>query len=339
MKTLNVAIVGAAGVVGQETLRQLAARHFPVGEIRVLATSRSAGATVRFRHKDYVIEETTPECFDGIDLAFFSATTAASLELAPEAVRRGAVVIDKSNAFRMNPRVPLAVPEVNPGAMHNHEGIIASPNCSTIQLVVALKPLYDVAGIRRAIVATYQSVSGTGREAMDELRQQTGEILAGRAPARTVYPHQIAFNLLPHIDAFEANGYTGEEMKLVRETRKILGDDGLAITATAVRVPVYIGHSEAVVIETERKITAAGAREILSRTPGVVVVDNPASLEYPMPASAAGRDEVFVGRIREDLAFENGLSMWVVADNLRKGAATNAVQIAEYLLANGLVGR
>ena len=337
MPTYKVAVLGAAGAVGQEVLRQLHERNFPVGELVLLATSRSAGHKVRWRGNDYTIAEATPDSFEGVDVAFFAATTGASKELGPEAVRRGAVVIDKSNAFRMDPKVPLAVPEVNPDAIRGHKGIIASPNCSTIQMVVALKPIHDAARLKRVVVSTYQSVSGTGREAMDELRDQTGQALRGEAPARSVYPHQIAFNLIPQIDSFDELGYTGEEMKMTNETRKIFDLPDLPVAATTVRVPVFISHSESVLVETERKLTAAQAREILAKAPGIVVVDEPKKGIYPMPVDAAGRDEVFVGRIREDISSPNGLHLWVVSDNLRKGAATNAVQIAEFVIASDLL--
>lgn len=337
MRTYNVAIVGAAGLVGRQTLERLEERRFPLGKLKLLATSRSAGLKIRAFGQDFEVGETTPEAFDDIDLAFFAASTQASRELAPEAVRRGAVVIDKSNAFRMDPAVPLVVPEVNPQAARRHQGILASPNCSTIQMVMVLKPLHDAFRATRVIVSTYQAVSGTGREAMEELREQTGKILQNQPVKPEVYPYQIAFNVLPHIDAFDEVGYTGEEMKMVNETRKILEDWNLRITATTVRVPVYIGHSEAITVDFEKPVTPEAARAILSQTRGVVVVDDPQSLRYPMPIEAAGHDDVFVGRIRADLSSDNGLNLWVVADNLRKGAATNAVQIAEFLVEEGLL--
>lgn len=332
----NVAILGASGLVGQTLLRLLEERNFPVGKLRILATARSAGQTVTFRGQELVIEEATPDAFAGVDIAFFAASNEASRELAPEAVRRGAVVIDKSSYWRMHPEVPLAVPEVNPDAIRQHRGIIASPNCSTIQLVLPLKALHDAAGLKRVVVSTYQAVSGTGKEAVEELRRQAPRVLAEEDPEPQVYPRPIAFNVLPHCDSFQENGYTREEMKLTLETRKILGLPDLPIAATAVRVPVFTGHSEAVLVETEEKLTAAQAREVLARMPGVVVVDDPAALAYPDPLMAAGRDEVFVGRIREDLSSPTGLWLWVVSDNLRKGAATNAIQIAEFLIREGL---
>lgn len=337
MHPLNVAVVGT-GAVGQTMLQVLAERNFPVGKLKVLATSRSAGKTVKFKGKDHIIEETAPDSFEGIDLALFAGGEASKL-FAREAVKRGAVVIDNSSTFRLDPEVPLVVPEVNPQDVRWHKGIIANPNCSTIQMVVALKPLHDVAHIKRIVVATYQAVSGAGQEAMEELRQQSVQILAGekKEVKGTVFPHQIAFNCLPHIDVFLDNGYTKEEMKMVYETQKIMGDQSIRVTATTVRVPVFNGHSEAVNIETETKLTAAEAREILSRAPGVIVVDDPQAKAYPLPIMASGRDEVFVGRIREDISVECGLNLWVVADNLRKGAATNAIQIAEVLLKEGLL--
>ncbi|HBT47814.1 MAG TPA: aspartate-semialdehyde dehydrogenase [Peptococcaceae bacterium] len=336
MRELNVAVVGT-GAVGQTFLQVLAERNFPVGKLKVLATSRSAGKTVRFKDRDYTVEETTPASFEGVDLALFAGGEASKL-FAREATARGAVVIDNSSTFRLDPEVPLVVPEVNPQDVRWHKGIIANPNCSTIQMVVALKPLHDAARIKRVVVATYQAVSGAGQEAIEELRQQSRQVLEGEQEIRgSVFPYQIAFNCLPHIDVFLENGYTKEEMKMVYETQKIMGDPGIRVTATTVRVPVFNGHSEAVTVETERKLTAQEAREILRRAPGIVVVDDPQGKAYPLAVQASGRDEVFVGRIREDISVESGLNLWVVADNLRKGAATNAVQIAEVLLQEGLL--
>lgn len=332
MNQQHVAILGASGVVGQELLRLLVERRFPLASLKILASSRSAGQTVRFNGEELTIEEVTPDSFRGVDIAFFAASNDASKELAPEAVKRGAVVIDKSSYWRMHPDVPLAVPEVNPAAIRAHKGIIASPNCSTIQLVMALKPLHDAAGLERVVVSTYQSVSGTGKDAMAELREQAPKVLAGEPFEPKIYEKQIAFNVLAHCDAFGPDGYTKEETKLVNETRKILGVPDLRISATAVRVPVLISHSEAVLIETRRPLEPAEARELLSRMPGVVVQDDPDNMAYPDAVAAAGRDEVFVGRIRKDLSSPNGLWLWVVSDNLRKGAATNAIQIAEFLL-------
>ncbi|MHB1420627.1 MAG: aspartate-semialdehyde dehydrogenase [Bacillota bacterium] len=335
MKAYNVAVVGT-GAVGQAMLDVLEERKFPVGALKVLATSRSAGKNVMFAGQEYTIEETTPQSFEDIHIALFAGGD-ASKQFAHEAVLRGAVVIDNSSTFRMDPDVPLVVPEVNPQAVDGHRGIIANPNCSTIQMVVVLKPLHDAARITRVVVSTYQAVSGAGSDAMDELREQTGKLLAGEEIVPKVFPYQIAFNLLPQIDAFLDSGYTKEEMKMINETQKILGDDSIRVTATTVRVPVYISHSESVNVETERKITAATARELFSRSPGIVVLDRPEDKIYPLPVNAAGKDEVFVGRIREDNSIPNGLNMWVVSDNLRKGAATNAIQIAELLLKRNLL--
>ncbi len=330
----NVAVVGATGAVGKEMIEVLEERKFPVGTLKLFASERSAGGSLTFRNQDYVVELLQDDVFKGIDIALFSAGEKISIQFAPAAARAGAVVIDNSSAFRMNPEVPLVVPEANPDAAMKNNGIIANPNCSTIQMVVALKPLHDRARIKRIVVTTFQSVSGKGKEAMDELFEQTKSLLSFQEVRAEVFPHQIAFNCLPHIDAFLENAYTKEEMKMVNETRKIFGDDGIGITATTVRVPVYIGHSESVNIETEDNISANEARAILSAAPGVVVYDDPQRNIYPMPVDSAGRDEVFVGRIRADESIPNGLNLWIVADNLRKGAATNAVQIAEILIAS-----
>lgn len=335
MKQYNIALVGI-GAVGSTILEVLEQRNFPVKSLKILATSRSAGRKISFNGQEYEIEETTADSFDGVDVAFFAGGAASKL-FAKEAAARGTVVIDNGSAFRLDPEVPLIVPEVNPEDIKEHKGIIANPNCSTIQMVVALKPLYDAAGIKKVIVSTYQAVSGAGQEAMDELLQQTEDLAAGREVTPKAFPYQIAYNLIPHIDVFMDNGYTREEMKMVNETRKMFHDDSMAISATTVRVPVLRSHSEAITIETEQKLTAQEAREILAKAPGIVVVDDPAELKYPMPLFTSHRDEVFVGRIREDLAFENGLSFFVVADQLRKGAATNAVQIAELLVDYGLI--
>ena len=329
----KVAVVGATGAVGGQMIELLEERKFPVEALLPLASVRSAGGTVTFRGNALTIEELTGDSFNGIDLALFSAGSDVSKEHAPIAVKAGAVVIDNSSAWRMDQAVPLVVPEVNPYDVTQHQGIIANPNCSTIQLVVVLKPIHDQFQIKRIVVTTFQSVSGTGKEAMDELMEECQALLNFQAPQPSVYPHQIAFNCLPHIDEFLASGYTKEEMKLVHETRKILGERALAITATTVRVPVYIGHSEAVNIETARKLTANEARAVLSMAPGVKVYDDPAHALYPMPLDVVGTDEVFVGRVREDESIPNGVNLWVVADNLRKGAALNAVQIAELLVA------
>ncbi len=333
-KTYKVAVVGATGAVGSEMLRILEERDFPVAEVRPLASARSAGATVRFRGDEVKVRELTPESFGGIDIALFSAGGSVSARFAPAAVEAGAVVVDNTSHFRMEPDVPLVVPEVNPHAIagYRERGIIANPNCSTIQMVVVLKPLHDAGRIRRVVVSTYQAVSGTGKRAIEELERQTRELLNFRQPTREVYPHTIAFNCLPHIDVFLDNGYTKEEMKMVNETRKILEDPSVRVTATTVRVPVFYGHSEAVNVELERPLTAAEARSLLERAPGVVVVDEPGEARYPLAQDAAGKDPVFVGRIRQDMSVDHGLDLWVVADNVRKGAALNAVQIAEILV-------
>lgn len=328
----TVAVVGATGAVGAEMIEVLEERKFPVGVLVPLASIRSAGETVTFQGQEHIVKELTKDSFTGVDVALFSAGADVSREFAPVAAKAGTVVIDNSSAWRMDKDVPLVVPEVNPADVVSHRNIIANPNCSTIQLVVALKPLHDRARIRRIVVTTFQSVSGTGKDAMDELMEECRDLLSFRTPEPKVYPHQIAFNCVPHIDDFLPSGYTKEEMKLLNETRKIIGDMSIHVTATTVRVPVYIGHSESVNIETEHKLSANEARAILSTAPGVVVYDDPQHNVYPMPLDVVGKDDVYVGRIREDESIPNGLNLWVVADNLRKGAATNAVQIAELLI-------
>lgn len=330
MKSFNVAVVGT-GVVGSTILELLEERDFPVKSLKLLATSRSAGKKVSFKGQEYLIKETTPEAFAGVDIAFFAGGAASKL-FAQDAVDRGAIVIDNGSAFRMDPEIPLVVPEVNPEDIKNHKGIIANPNCSTIQMAVALKPIYDAVGITRVVVSTYQAVSGAGQEALEELLQQNRDVEAGLPVSPKAFPYQIAYNLIPQIDVFMDNDYTREEMKMVNETKKMFHDEKLAITATTVRVPVIRSHSEAINIETERKLTATEAKEIFCQAPGIVVVDDPKELKYPMPLFTSQRDEVFVGRIREDISCEKGLSFFVVADQLRKGAATNAVQIAELLI-------
>jgi len=334
MKRYNVAIVGATGAVGQELLKILLEREFPVGGLKLLATERSAGRVIEYAGRNYTVEATTAEAFDGVDIALFAGGS-ASKDFAREAARRGAVVVDNSSAFRMDPDVPLVVPEVNPEDVRVHKGIIANPNCSTIIMVVPLKVIDDAAKIKRVVVSTYQAVSGAGKEAIDELTAQVSLVSEGREVVPEVFPYQIAFNLIPHIDVFSEMDYTREEWKMVNETKKIMHNDNIRITATTVRVPVYRSHSESVNIETERKITAAEARELLARSPGVIVQDSPADKEYPMPLMTSDRDEIFVGRIREDNSTANGLNMWVVSDQLRKGAATNAVQIAELVIKYG----
>jgi aspartate-semialdehyde dehydrogenase len=334
----TVAIVGATGAVGEQLLEVLEERLFPVGELRLFASERSAGQFLEFRSRRLRVEVLREDSFAGVDLALFSAGRSVSARFAPLAVAAGAVVIDNSPAFRLEPDVPLVVPEVNAAeiAAYRNRGIVANPNCSTIQMVVALKPIHDAARIRRVVVSTYQSVSGAGRLAMEELKDQTIALFNGRDLAKNRFPHQIAFNCIPHIDAFLENGYTREEMKIVHETRKILGEPSLRITATAVRVPVFCGHSESVNIETEKKLTAAEAREILRSAPGVLLRDEPEKNDYPMPIDSVGSEATLVGRVREDESIPNGLNLWIVADNLRKGAALNAVQIAEILLRDHL---
>ncbi len=337
-RKFSVAVAGATGAVGLEMIKTLEQRRFPVGRIKLLASERSEGKELKFQGKAVKVERLTQDSFQGIQIALFSAGASRSLEFAPAAAAAGAVVVDNSSAFRMDPEIPLVVPEVNPRAIGQYKkrGIIANPNCSTIQMVVALKPIHDVARIKRIVVSTYQSVSGTGLKAIDELLAQTKAILNGQPIQKKVYPHQIAFNCLPHIDAFLENGYTKEEMKMVNETRKIMEDPTIRVTATTVRVPVLYGHSESVNIETEKKLTPREVREILSRAPGVAVLDNPGLSEYPLAIHCAGRDETFVGRIRADESIPKGINMWIVSDNIRKGAALNAVQIAEILIAQYL---
>ncbi len=330
----NVAVVGATGAVGNEMLATLEQRNFPVNQLKLLASTRGAGTRLEFRGKSYTVEVLNENSFPGVDIGLFSAGGSVSEKFAPIAGNAGCVVIDNTSAFRMDPQVPLVVPEVNAHAIaqYSKKNIIANPNCSTIQMVVALKPIHDVARIKRIVVSTYQAVSGTGKRAIKELENQVLAIYTQKEVKKEVYPHQIAFNCLPHIDVFFDNGYTKEEIKMVNETKKIMEDDSIRVTATTVRVPVFYGHSESVNIETEKKITANQVRELLSKAPGVVVVDNPKKFEYPLAIHAAGRDETFVGRIREDESIPNGINMWVVADNIRKGAALNAVQIAEILI-------
>ncbi len=337
MKEFNVAVAGATGNVGRVMVRVLEERNFPVARLKLLASERSAGkVSVPFRDEEIPVELLCEDSFKGVDLALFSAGAGVSLKYAPAAWERGCVVVDNSSAWRMDPDVPLVVPECNPQdiALYRKKGIIANPNCSTIQMVIVLKPIHDAAGIKRIVVSTYQSVSGTGWKAIVELEEQSRALMSGAAAesvACRVYPHRIAFNCLPHIDMFLENGYTKEEMKMVNETRKILGDPTMAITATTVRVPVFRSHSESVNIETRRKISPQEVRELLARMPGVRVVDDPSRNLYPLATEAAGRDETLVGRIRADESIEKGINLWVVADNIRKGAATNAVQIAEVL--------
>jgi aspartate-semialdehyde dehydrogenase len=328
----TVAVVGATGAVGTEILSVLAERKFPVDQVLPLASLKSAGSVVSFDGGDLVVKLLTQDSFKDVDIALFSAGGDVSKEYAPVAAKAGAVVIDNSAVWRMDPQVPLVVPEVNPHDIAKHKGIIANPNCSTIQMVVVLKPLHDEAKITRIVVSTYQSVSGTGKDAMDELAEQCRQLLSFGDIKPKVYPHQIAFNCLPHIDDFLPNGCTKEEMKMVHETRKIMGDQSIGVSATTVRVPVFVSHAESINIETKKKLSAEEARTILSMASGVQLFDDPSRGVYPLQVESAGTDAVFVGRIREDDSIPKGLNMWVVADNLRKGAALNAVQIAEELV-------
>jgi aspartate-semialdehyde dehydrogenase len=336
---LVIAVVGATGVVGRTMVQVLGERAFPMAELRLLASGRSAGRTVQVGGKTLEIQEAVGEAFDGVDIALFSAGADISRDLAPQAVARGATVIDNSAAWRMDPAVPLVVSQVNPGDLETHEGIIANPNCSTMQLVPVLMALRDSAGIERVVVDTYQSVSGTGAEAIAELEGQVRAHVAGEPKTHTVYPHEIAFNALPEIDVFLDNGYTKEEWKVVTESRKILHLPDLRISCTAVRIPVFVSHSEAVHVETRDPLTPEQARRLFASVPGVVVQDEPSAHEYPLASTSAGRDEVFVGRVRQDPSIDGGrgLALWIVSDNLRKGAATNAVELAELLVGRGWV--
>ncbi|TKJ30630.1 aspartate-semialdehyde dehydrogenase [bacterium (candidate division B38) B3_B38] len=335
-KKYNFAIVGALGKVGTEMTRILEASSLPINSVTLMDLPRFAGERVTFRGEELSVVAAEEKSFRGVDIAFFSAGGEASKELAPLANKAGCLVIDNSAAFRMDPQVPLVVPEVNPRDVEWHRGIIANPNCSTIQMVVVLKPLHDAYTIKRVVVSTYQAVSGTGKAAVDELEQQIRDHVKGETLSWEVYPHQIAFNALPHIDIFQENLYTKEEMKMVHETHKML-DESIKVTATTVRIPVVVGHSESVNIETEKPFALKELRQLLSKAPGVVVEDDPFRNIYPLALKAAGRDEVFVGRIRRDDTIPNGINLWIVADNLRKGAALNAVQIAELIIKEELV--
>jgi aspartate-semialdehyde dehydrogenase len=332
----SVAVVGATGAVGEILLDVLAERRFPISRLRVLASDRSAGATVRFQGDALSVEPARPQLFDGIDLVFFAATGSLSKALAPEAQRRGAVVIDKSSTWRMDPGVPLVVPEVNPDAAMKHRGILACPNCTTIGFVMALEPLRRAAGLRSVVVTTLQAASGAGRDGTDELSRQTVALANGDEPEAKVFPRTLAGNVLPLCESFREDGYSTEEMKLLLETRKIFELPDLALSVTCIRVPVAVGHSAALLVETERPLSPAAARAALDAFPGVRVVDDPSRNVFPTPKDVAGRDEVLVGRIRRDLGSDR-LWLWEVSDNLRKGAATNAVQTAELLLARGLI--
>jgi aspartate-semialdehyde dehydrogenase len=332
---LTVAVVGATGVVGRTMIAVLHEREFPMSDLRLLASGRSAGRTVSVEGRTLEIAEAVPEAFEGVDIALFSAGGDVSRELAPEAAKRGTTVIDNSSAWRMDPTVPLVVSQVNPDDMEGHEGIVANPNCSTMQMAPVLMALRDTVGIERVVVDTYQSVSGTGADALAELEGQIRAHVAGEPKRAEVYPHPIAFNALPEIDVFLPNGYTKEEWKVVNENRKILGLPDLRISCTAVRIPVFVAHSEAIHVETREPLTPERARELFAGVPGVVVQDDPSTHAYPLASEAAGRDEVFVGRVRQDPSIPDGrgLAFWVVSDNLRKGAATNAVELAEILVA------
>lgn len=338
MKGYNVAVVGATGAVGNEMVATLAQRKFPVKKLTLLASARSIGKTLTYMGEEVPIDELKEDSFKDIDIGLFSPGGAVSQKFAPIAAANGCVVIDNTSAFRMDPDIPLVVPEVNEHAikLYKNKGIIANPNCSTIQMVVVLKPLHDAARIKRVVVSTYQAVSGTGKKAIYELEQQVLSIYNNKPIEKKVYPWQIAFNCLPHIDSFLEDGYTKEEMKMVDETKKIMEDDTIRVTATTVRVPVFYGHSESVNVEFEKDLSPDQARKMLKKAPGVKVVDDPAKNKYPLAIDAAGKDDTFVGRIRRDESIPHGLNMWIVADNIRKGAALNAVQIAEVLAARYL---
>lgn len=343
MRKFNTAILGATGAVGQEFLNLIAERNFPFQNLKLLASERSAGKKIEFLGQTYTVEEATADSFKGVEIALF-AGGAASKTLAPEAVKRGAVVIDNSSAFRMDPSVPLIVPEVNPEAIKDHKGIIANPNCSTIIMVMALKPIHDAVKIKRVVVSTYQAVSGAGKEGIDELNNQVQAVAANRPVEAKILPsasqpkhYQMAFNLLPQVDVFLDDGYSKEELKMVQETQKILNDPSVAVTATTVRVPVFRSHSEAVNLELAGPLSAAEAKKLLAAFPGVIVEDDPVNQIYPMPLYTSGRNEVFVGRIREDSTVAHGLNLWVVGDQIRKGAALNALQIAEYMIEHKLI--
>ncbi|MCD4744462.1 MAG: aspartate-semialdehyde dehydrogenase [Desulfobacteraceae bacterium] len=332
-KKLNVIVAGATGAVGAQMLTCLEEQSFPINNFKLLASSRSAGKKIKFRDETFVVEEMTKNSFKGYDIALFSAGGSTSLEFAPASAEAGCVVVDNSSAWRMDTDIPLVVPEVNPDAVaqYKNKGIIANPNCSTIQMVVALNPIYRNFGIKRLVISTYQAVSGSGVKAVNELREQVRAVMEGKSPVAKVYPHPIAFNALPHIDSFLDSGYSKEEMKMVNETRKILNDETIMITATAVRVPVFNSHSESVNIETKEHATCEQIRGVLNTAPGVKVLDDPQNNVYPLALDAHGNDLTFVGRIRQDLSIENGIDIWIVSDNIRKGAATNTVQIGRLL--------
>jgi len=335
----KVAILGATGAVGREFISVLEERDFPVESLTLLATERSAGTKIEFRGEELTVKAVGPDSFQGAQIALFSPGAEASRQWAPVAAKAGAIVIDNSSAFRMEADVPLIVPEVNPDAVAGAKArnLISNPNCSTIQMVVALKPLHDAARIKRIVVSTYQSVSGKGQKGIEELEKQVSDLMNARETEANAFPHRIAFNVLPHIDSFTENGYTKEEMKMVNETRKIMGAPELQVSATCVRVPVFMGHSESINVSLEKKLTVLEARELMRKAPGVKLLDDPLGNVYPMPMLAVGDSSTHVGRIREDISQPNGLELFVCADNLRKGAALNAVQIAELLVERGLI--
>ncbi|NOV03112.1 aspartate-semialdehyde dehydrogenase [Paenibacillus planticolens] len=337
-KLFNVAVVGATGAVGEQIIRLLEERNFPIKELKLLSSARSAGAKIAFKGEEVTVQEAGPDSFAGVDIALFSAGGDVSKALAPHAVKAGTICIDNTSAYRMDADTPLVVPEVNIDKINEHKGIIANPNCSTIQLVAALKPLYDRYGISRIIVSTYQAVSGAGSKAIHEMLRQSQEVLAGNDANPDILPvgslpvkHQIAFNAIPQIDKFLDNGFTNEEMKMILETKKIMGDESIEVTATCVRIPVVYGHSESVYVELKEDFDVEEVKTLLADAPGIVLVDNPAEQQYPLATDAAGKLETFVGRVRRDLSNPKALNMWIVSDNLLKGAAWNAVQIAEYI--------
>ena len=337
MSECKIALIGATGAVGQVFLSILEERNFPASDIRLCASERSFGKKIKVRGEKLIVEEATPQLLSEVDFVFISASGSVSRQMAPLAVDQGAIVIDKSSAFRMDPTVPLVVPEINPGDLHDHHGIIASPNCTTTPMVMALKPLNEANPAKRIVAASYQSVTGTGASAGEELLAQSRDVLDGKDASMNVYPHQIAFNVLPHVEEFLENGYTTEEMKMQNETRKILHAPDLKVSTTCVRVPVMVSHAEAINVEFTDPISPGEVREILSTMPGVRVVDDPQANVYPMPVQSEGEDDVFVGRIRKDISLDNGIAMWLTCDNLRKGAALNAIQIAEEMLARNLL--
>ncbi|MDQ0914287.1 aspartate-semialdehyde dehydrogenase [Paenibacillus sp. V4I5] len=337
-KLFNVAVVGATGAVGEQIIRLLEERNFPIKELKLLSSARSAGVKLSFKGQEVTVQEATPESFQGVDIALFSAGGDVTKALAPHAVKAGTICIDNTSAYRMDPETPLVVPEVNVEKINEHKGIIANPNCSTIQMVAALKPLYDRYGISRIIVSTYQAVSGAGAKAINEMLRQSKEVLEGNDVNPDILPvgslpvkHQIAFNAIPQIDKFLDNGFTNEEMKMILETKKIMGDESIEVTATCVRIPVVYGHSESVYVELKEDFDVEEVKTLLANAPGIVLVDNPAEQQYPLATDAAGKLETFVGRVRRDLSNPKALNMWIVSDNLLKGAAWNAVQIAEYI--------